>query len=378
MKTGCKKIPLLGVNMTEKKSIALVTGAAGWLGLGLVNALSNGLPDHPDLAAPEKDLTIRCLVEPDQNTDLLRKIHTSLEIVEGDILRPETLTSFFDGAQGATLYHLVGIIHPKRLRDLKRVNTRGALNVYAAAAEAKVRRAVMVSSNSPCGNNPSNDHLFDESSPYHPYMTYGRSKMLMEQGVWKLHKEGNAPETVIVRPCWFYGPFQPPRQTEFFTMIRDGKGPLLGSGESLRSMSYIDNLAQGLLLAGKVPGIDGSTYWIADKRAYPMKEILDTIESLLRDEFSIPCKGKRLKLPSFAADFAGFVDFCMQAVGLYHQKVHVLSEMNKTIACSVEKAERELGYRPTVDLREGMRRSIAWLLEQPAENAKLVVGKESD
>jgi nucleoside-diphosphate-sugar epimerase len=37
--------------------------------------------------------------------------------------------------------------------------------------------------------------------------------------------------------------------------------------------------------------------------------------------------------------------------------------MNLTIACSIERAERELGYRPLVDLREGMRRSVAWCLE---------------
>jgi nucleoside-diphosphate-sugar epimerase len=41
--------------------------------------------------------------------------------------------------------------------------------------------------------------------------------------------------------------------------------------------------------------------------------------------------------------------------------------MNKTIACSVDKAERELGYRPGVELREGMRRSIAWCLENGQE-----------
>jgi nucleoside-diphosphate-sugar epimerase len=46
------------------------------------------------------------------------------------------------------------------------------------------------------------------------------------------------------------------------------------------------------------------------------------------------------------------------------QKIHVLSEMNKTIACSVAKAERELGYDPKVSLREGMKRSIAWVLER--------------
>jgi len=40
----------------------------------------------------------------------------------------------------------------------------------------------------------------------------------------------------------------------------------------------------------------------------------------------------------------------IQKFGLYQQKVHVLSEMNKNIACSVEKAQRELGYAPTVEL----------------------------
>jgi len=38
--------------------------------------------------------------------------------------------------------------------------------------------------------------------------------------------------------------------------------------------------------------------------------------------------------------------------------------MNKTIACSVAKAERELGYNPTVELEEGMRRSLAWCKAQ--------------
>ena len=41
------------------------------------------------------------------------------------------------------------------------------------------------------------------------------------------------------------------------------------------------------------------------------------------------------------------------------QKIHVLSEMNKTIACSIEKAGRELGYDPQIELEEGMRRSLA-------------------
>ena len=54
----------------------------------------------------------------------------------------------------------------------------------------------------------------------------------------------------------------------------------------------------------------------------------------------------------------------IQGVGLYQQEIHVLSEMNKTIACTIAKAEGELGYDPKIELREGMRRSIASLVAE--------------
>ena len=59
-------------------------------------------------------------------------------------------------------------------------------------------------------------------------------------------------ETVVIRPPWFYGPGQPPRQALFFTMIKDGKAPLVGRGDNRRSMAYIDNICQGLLLCERV------------------------------------------------------------------------------------------------------------------------------
>jgi nucleoside-diphosphate-sugar epimerase len=203
-------------------------------------------------------------------------------------------------------------------------------------------------------------------------MGYGKSKMLMELEIKERIVKGGGPETVIIRAPWFYGPFQPPRQTEFFRMIRDGKAPILGEGINRRSMSYIDNLAQGMILAGKTEKAAGQIYWIADRRPYEMREIVDTIEEILEKDFGIPCRHKRMKLPSIAADIARLMDFFMQKAGLYHQKIHVLSEMNQSIACSVEKAVKELGYNPQVDLREGMRRSIEWLITQPEERMKLL------
>jgi nucleoside-diphosphate-sugar epimerase len=143
-------------------------------------------------------------------------------------------------------------------------------------------------------------------------------------------------------------------------MIRDGKAPIVGSGNNLRSMAYVDNLCQGLILAAISERANGQVYWIADRRPYSMNEIIGTIERLLETEFGHACKHKRMRLPGFVCEIAWLADKTVQALGLYHQKIHVLSEMNKSIACSVARAERELGYRPTVSLEEGMRRSLKW------------------
>jgi nucleoside-diphosphate-sugar epimerase len=344
--------------------LALVTGAPGWLGTRLVETLVRGLPDVPSLASPV-DRSVRCLVLRGSDATALRALGPRVEIVEGDVTDAASVEAFVAGAHGATLFHAAGVIHPTRgTKQLFAVNVGGTRLVLDAARRARVRRLVHVSSNSPLGTNAAPDQVFDESSPYRPYMGYGRSKMLAEELV--LEANGSELETVVIRPPWFYGPGQPPRQGLFFTMVRDGKAPLVGSGENRRSMAYIDNICQGLLLCERVNEARGNVYWIADRRPYPMAEILDTIERVLETDFAVMVAHKRLRLPSVASDFAWLVDKSLQGVGLYHQKIHVLSEMSRTIACSIQKAEKELGYDPKVSLEEGMRRSIRWMLDQGA------------
>ena len=341
--------------------LALVTGAMGWLGASLVEGLIKGLPDCDAFADPQPDLRVRCLVMPGQDARPLQALSPRIETVEGDLRSIDDCRRFCAGADGAILFHTAGVIHPGRVSEFYDVNVRGTTNQLDAALEARVRRAVVISSNSPCGCNPHPDHLFDEESPYNPYMNYGRSKMLMEQAVKKRITE-NGLDASILRPPWFYGPHQPARQTLFFRMIRDGKAPIVGGGQNLRSMAYTDNIVQGMLLAATRDEAAGETFWIADERPYSMNEIVDTVEHLLESEFGQKCVHKRMRLPGAAAEVAGIVDGSLQRVGMYHQKIHVLSEMNKTIACSVDKARRVLGYRPRISLEEGMRRSLKWMI----------------
>lgn len=331
-----------------------LTGANGWLGLAVAQALADGTAEQLGLDTEGS----RGLVLKGTGAAALEAVNPGLSVVAGDAVSGEGLEEFFgSGTRGGVLIHTVGVIHPRRVREFYEVNRDGTRRILQAAARAGVRRAVVVSSNSPCGCNPHPDHLFDEESPYNPYMNYGKSKMEMELLCRELHQRGEL-EVVIIRAPWFYGRHQPPRQRLFFEMVRDGKAPIVGSGENLRSMAYTGNLAQGLLRAAAVPGAAGETYWIADERPYSMNEIVDTIERLLETEFGQKCAHKRMRLPGLASGIALLFDAVLQKAGLYHQKIHVLSEMNKSIACSVDKAKRELGYAPDVTLEEGMRRSL--------------------
>ena len=342
--------------------LALVTGFPGWLGNRLVHHLHERHPDLPQNGAAPGFARVRALVLPGTDTAALYERYPDLELVVGDVRDPAAVGSFCAGAEGATVFHLAGIIHPSRVRELFEINTEGTRHLLAAAAAAGVRRVVATSSNSPAGVSRDRSTLFDESSPYRPYMGYGRSKKLMEDDLNAANSSG-ALETVILRPCWFYGPDQPPRQSTFFKMIREGKAPIVGDGEARRSMSYVDNTSLGLLLAAGSERAAGETYWIADERPYSMNEVIDTVEELLESEFGLPVEHDRMRLPSVASEVALAVDAAIQRTGRYHQKIHVLSEMNKTIACRVDKARAELGYRPRVELREGMRRSISWCLD---------------
>jgi nucleoside-diphosphate-sugar epimerase len=334
--------------MADNSHFALVTGGNGWLGKRLVAAL---LADNRH---------VRCLVPAEEAAKELAR--SGVEIVRGDVRSADARAHFLRNSEGATLYHLAGVIHPPGCAPLfDAINHRAAIAMVDEGR--KLRRIVVMSSNSPIGCNPNPDHLFDENSPYNPYMGYGKSKMMLELALLERIAKKDGAEIVIIRAPWFYGPGQPPRQTLFFRMIRNGKMPIFGNGRNKRSMAYTDSLANGLMLAAYKPEAAGEIFWIADARPYTMNEIIGTVADVLSKEFGLGVKGNAQHVPGIISDVARIADATLQSAGLYHQKIHVLSEMNQTIACHIGKAQTLLGYQPQVELREGMRRSIGWCLD---------------
>ena len=107
----------------------------------------------------------------------------------------------------------------------------------------------------------------------------------------------------------------------------------------------------------------GRAWWIADAQPYTVTEIVETVGRALEEE-GFTVKPNRVRLPAFAGRMAERADALAQRAGRYVQAVHVLGEMDKTIACDISVAREELGYDPQVALEEGMRRSIRWCIEE--------------
>jgi nucleoside-diphosphate-sugar epimerase len=337
---------------TDHSPTAVVTGASGWLGQNLVRRL-----------AASRD-RVRCLVPDADSAPLLELVSPSIETVVGDVRDPATVDRLFDGVGGSpSVFHVAAVIHPQRsTREFFDVNVGGTQLVLDRARRAGAERVVHVSSNSPFGANATPTDRFTEDSPYNPYMGYGQSKHEAETLVFQANERGDVP-TVIVRAPWFYGPYQPARQSTFFTAIRKGRFPLIGDGTQQRSMVYTDNLVAGLLCAEASPKAPGNAYWVADAEPYALADILSTVRDALKAEGFAVTNRKPPRLPRLASVLAEKVDGFLQGKGRYLQAVHVFGEMKDTIACDITRARDEIGYEPAVSLYEGMRASIRWCTE---------------
>ena len=336
--------------------VVVVTGANGWLG----RATTARFALHSRVVAVARDLGEGRALE-----RFIASLPGDVELAFADLTVPSTLDALFAGRSGDVhLVHTAGVIHPRRFADFEAINATGSAHLARAARRAGVARMVHVSSNSPFGTNASITDTFRQNEPYRPYLAYGRSKMHGEIAVLDEVEQGlNA---VIVRPPWFYGPHQPARQTTFFSMIKAGRFPVFGTGDQRRSMVYVENLVDGIEAALRWNGEPGRAWWIADARPYSVTEIVETVGRALVDE-GHEVTPNSVRLPSIVGDVAERIDRFLQGARKYEQRVHVLGEMNKTIACDVSQSMIELDWEPRVALYDGMRSSIRWCRENGIE-----------
>jgi len=348
------------INLSEYRGV-IITGANGWLGKSILFALQKYLESNPH------NFQIRC-------SDFTLNEMTFPASIKpvwfvGDLIDQAENHGLFKNVDGFLLLHLAGSIHPKFfVKELFVKNVSTIKLLLRSSRLNGIKRLVAISSNSPFGVNDNSDTRFDEKSPYAPYMSYGKSKMLMEKEIFSIADQYPDFDFGIVRAPWFYGPFAPERQLRFFSMIKDGIFPVIAGGNNKRSMVSVEKLAEAILLLSSKKQIIRDHFWVADKNPYTMRSIITTIQDIMEFEFNISVNRRVLSLPSIFDPFITAVDYGIQSVGLYEQKIHVLSELGKNICCDVTKFENNFGFKAEKNLTKGVTNAINWHLNNDRNN----------
>ncbi|HLU66717.1 MAG TPA: NAD-dependent epimerase/dehydratase family protein [Kofleriaceae bacterium] len=219
---------------------SLVTGASGFIGRRLVARLI------------EDDEWVRVLVLPGEDVRL------GSEMLRADVTRPETLGGAMRGMR--TVFHLAAVVGDWGPEEVfQAVNVDGTRNVLEAAARAGVERVVVVSSLAVYGWQL-HTAVCDEERPRERGVgPYSRSKRAQEEVALELHRSGRVPVT-IVRPGNVVGPGSAHWVDEPVRLLRAGRVLLVDGGDGDAAFTWVDNLVDLLVRAGRAPQAAGRIY----------------------------------------------------------------------------------------------------------------------
>jgi nucleoside-diphosphate-sugar epimerase len=237
----------------------LITGAGGFIGSRVVERL---------LLRGFRNL--RCLVRPSSNTDRLKAIvgdgrRSGATIMTGNLLSREDCSAAVQGA--AVVFHLAAVRGEKSFPDAflnTVVTTRNVLDACVAAG--CVRRFVTISSFSVYANANTPRRLLDESAAVdaRPHLRgdpYCYAKIKQDELV-RIYGEQFGIPWVIVRPGVVYGagneaiPGRVGVSTFGLFLHLGGSNPI--------PMTFVDNCADAIVLAGVTPGVDRQVFNVVD------------------------------------------------------------------------------------------------------------------
>lgn len=279
-----------------------------------------------------------------------------VEVVPGDLKDPASLRSAARGCE--VVYHIAALFRTEGVPDseFREVNALGTRRMLEAAAESGVRRFVHCSTVGVHGHVteiPSN-----EDSPFHPGDIYQETKLEGELIAREFFRSGRLPG-VVFRPAGIYGPGDT-RFLKLFRAVASGRFRMIGSGNALYHLTYIDDLTDGIILCGTKPEAIGNVYILGGERYVTLGEFTATIAEVLGVGLS------RLRIPFAPVYAAAFLcEKICRPLGveppIFRRRVDFF---RKDRAFDISRARRELGYAPRVGLREGIRRTADWYRAQ--------------
>ena len=326
----------------------LVTGATGFTGGHLARALTTRGHHVSAMVRPSTHSA-----RSRQATDLERN---GIAIVDGDLADPRSLPAAVAGID--VVYNIAALYRQAGLPDsvYHQVNATAVGQLIDAAAAAGVRRVVHCST---VGVHGDVEHPpANEDAPLNPGDVYQVSKVEGE----RIAREAAARtgvEVVIARPSGIYGPGDR-RLLKLFRGVARRRFLVLGDGKIFYHLTYIDDLVEGFRLCGEAPAAAGRTYILAGAEVPTLNELM----SLIAEDARV--RPPSLHLPAWPFWLAGAACEAVCAPfgiepPLYRRRVDFFT---KSRAFDISRARTELGYAPSVTLRDGIHRTLAWYREQ--------------
>ncbi|MGA0332935.1 MAG: NAD-dependent epimerase/dehydratase family protein [Kiritimatiellia bacterium] len=317
----------------------LVTGGTGFTGKALVKRL---LDDGHQVVALDYKEGLK--------TQELRE--WGAEVLIGSVTDRAIVDQAMQGAE--VVQHLAAAFREMNVPEshYDEVNIQGTRNVLEAAEREQVKKFIYCST---CGVHGNIDHPpGDENAPIQPADYYQRTKYEAEPVVLEFVQKGM--KATILRPAAIYGPGDPERFQMIFKRVNKGKFPMFGNGKTTYHPLYIDNLVDALVLAMDPEKGNGEAYLIADEEYVEIEDLVKRAARALGVEVKIP------HYPVLPVVIAGHLcEKICKPFGIvppiFPRRVDWYRQNR---AFKIDKAKRDLGYVPGVDLDEGLRRTAAW------------------
>jgi UDP-glucose 4-epimerase len=304
-------------------TLYLVTGGAGFIGSSIAEAL---------LAKGER---VRVLDDfSSGRRENVESLPGRVELFEGTIVDPATVTRAMAGVQ--VVFHEAAI--PSVLRSVENpqatmlAGVQGTTVVLDVARQAGVRRLIFAGSSSAYGDTPTLPKV--ETMEARPLSPYASSKLAGEH-LMRIFSQLYGIETLTLRYFNVFGPRQDPKSEyaavipKFLTAaVRRQRPVVFGDGEQTRDFCHIDNVVNAnLLAAGTARALRGEMVNIACGERTSLNQLLAYLGEL---------SGTPLR-PEHRPARPGDV---------------------RDSLADIRAARELLGYEPSVDIREGLRRTL--------------------
>jgi nucleoside-diphosphate-sugar epimerase len=323
-------------------TVNVITGATGLVGSHIAEELC------------QRGLPVRALVREKSDTRFLRTL--PVEIVTADLNDLRKTPKALEDA--GAVYHCAAFVRDwGAWEDFYEGTVELTRRVVDASRAAGAGRFVHVSSISVYGNPPESAGQITEDTPTNQYLWsgdhYGRSKVLAEEAV------RSCGDYVILRPSWIYGRRDLVSLPRVIEALRTRKVKLIGSGDNMLNLVNARDVARGIVLAAQAPHARGQAYHLCNRGEITQREFF----ALLSNRLGLPPVKRRVPF-KLAWTVARTLEFMYRAAGAKSPPPvtrRALLLLSRPTRFSIDKAERDLGWKPELPVREGLEDVLNWL-----------------